>query len=85
MADTAVLNGLGVKTAVNTYTPPPPHGKVQTIFCERRTTIDFIWPQGHSVNAGILKNKRLDIYFKLHYPSVDNITAALNAWNSAEY
>ena len=36
------------------------------------------WPQGHSINTGVYKNSYLDTYFKLHYPSIDNITAALN-------
>ena len=44
---------------------------------KRRTIMDRSWPQEASVNAGVKKNIYLDTYFKLYYPSVDNITTAL--------
>ena len=45
---------------------------------KRRTIIDLSWPKGHAVNTGVHKSKYLGTYFKLQYPSVDNITEALN-------
>ena len=44
---------------------------------KRRTIMDLSWPKEASVNAGVKKNIYLDTYFKLYYPSIDNITAAL--------
>ena len=43
---------------------------------KRRTIVDLSWPEQFSVNAGVNKHKYLDTYFKLQYPSVDNITDA---------
>ena len=43
-----------------------------------RTIIDLSWPKGHAVNTGVHKNKYLGTYFKLQYPTIDNITMALN-------
>ena len=45
---------------------------------KRRTIIDLSWPKGHAVNTGVHKNKYLGTYFKPQYPSIDNITMALN-------
>ena len=45
---------------------------------KRRTIIDLSWPKGHAVNTGVYKNKYLGTYFKLQYPSIENITMALN-------
>ena len=45
---------------------------------KRRTIVDLSWPKGHAVNTGVHKNIYLGIYFKLQYPSIDNITMALN-------
>ena len=45
---------------------------------KRRTIMDLSWPQEASVNAGVKKNIYLDTYFKLYYPSVDDITTALS-------
>ena len=44
---------------------------------KRRTIMDLSWPREASVNAGVKKNIYLDTYFKLYYPSIDNITTAL--------
>ena len=44
---------------------------------KHRTIMDLSWPEEASVNASVKKNIYLDTYFKLYYPSIDNITAAL--------
>ena len=44
---------------------------------KKRTIMDLSWPKGHSVNNGVSKEKYLGTQYTLHYPSVDNITAAL--------
>ena len=45
---------------------------------KRRTIVDLRWPQGLSVNAGVYKNKYLDTYFELKYPSIDHIAKAIS-------
>ena len=45
---------------------------------KHRTIIDLSWPKSHAVNTGVHKNIYLGTYFKLQYPSIDNITMALN-------
>ena len=52
--------------------------RAKQISDKRRTIIDLSWPRGHAVNTGVHKNKYLGTYFKLQYPSIDNITMALN-------
>ena len=44
---------------------------------KKRTIMDLSWPKGHLVNHGVSKEKHLGTEYTLHYPSVDNITAAL--------
>ena len=39
----------------------------------RRTIVDLSWPHGSSVNHGVQKNKYLQAYYQLSYPSVDHI------------
>ena len=43
----------------------------------KRTIMDLSWPKGASVNDGVSKELYLGTSYTLHYPSVDNITAAL--------
>ena len=43
-----------------------------------RTIMDLSWPLNYSVNYGVKKNIYLNTYFQLQYPSIDNITHALN-------
>ena len=40
----------------------------------RRVIVDFSWPIGESVNAGIDKNTYLGSQFDLNFPSIDHIT-----------
>ena len=42
-----------------------------------RTIVDLSWPLGFSVNHGVSKNKYLDSYYYLSYPSVDHIVNKL--------
>ena len=42
-----------------------------------KTIVDLSWPRDLSVNTEVNKYKYLDTYFKLQYPSVDEITDAL--------
>ena len=42
-----------------------------------RTILDLSWPKGASVNAGVTSDRYLGTYFKLTYPSIDNITQKL--------
>ena len=39
----------------------------------RRVIVDLSWPVGQSVNNGVPKDRHLNTYFDLNYPSVDNI------------
>ena len=39
----------------------------------RRTIVDLSWPHGSSVNHGVEKNRYLQAYYYLSYPSVDHI------------
>ena len=39
----------------------------------RRTIVDLSWPHGSSVNHGVEKNRYLQAYYHLSYPSVDHI------------
>ena len=39
----------------------------------RRTIVDLSWPHGSSVNDGVAKNKYLQAYYYLSYPSVNHI------------
>ena len=39
----------------------------------QRTIVDLSWPHGSSVNHGVAKNKYLQAYYHLSYPSVDHI------------
>ena len=43
----------------------------------RRVIVDLSYPDGHSVNDGVAKDKYLNTYFDLNYPSVDNIVEKL--------
>ena len=43
----------------------------------RRVIVDLSWPVGHSVNDGVAKDRYLNTYFDLNYPSVDNIVEKL--------
>ena len=43
----------------------------------RRTIVDLSWPCGYSINDGVYKNKYLDSYYYLSYPSIDNIVNKL--------
>ena len=45
---------------------------------KKRTIMDLSWPKGQSVNDGVSKERYLGTAYTLHYPSVDNITAALH-------
>ena len=42
-----------------------------------RTIVDLSWPHGCSVNDGVCKNRYLDLYYYLSYPSIDNIVDRL--------
>ena len=44
---------------------------------KKRTIMDLSWLKGYSVNDGVSKEKYLETAYSLHYPSIDNITAAL--------
>ena len=44
---------------------------------KRRTILDLSWPKGASVNGGVTPDVYLNTYFKLTYPSIDNITQKL--------
>ena len=44
--------------------------------------MDLSWPMDMSVNVGVEKIFILILIFQLHYPSVDNITSALNKLGS---
>ena len=44
---------------------------------KRWTIVDLGWPRQQSGYTGISKHKYLDTYFKLQYPSIDNITDTL--------
>ena len=39
----------------------------------RRVIVDLSRPVGQSVNGGVAKDKYLNTYFNLNYPSVDNV------------
>ena len=43
----------------------------------RRTIVDLSWPHGCSINDGVHKNRYLDSYYYLSYPSIDNIVDRL--------
>ena len=43
----------------------------------RRVIVDLSWPVGQSVNDGVPKDRYLNTYFDLNYPSVDNIVDKL--------
>ena len=43
----------------------------------RRVILDLSFPVGQSVNDGVAKDKYLDTYFELNYPSVDTIINSL--------
>ena len=43
----------------------------------RRTIVDLSWPHGCSVNDGVYKNRYLDSYYYLSYPSIDTIVDRL--------
>ena len=45
----------------------------------RRTIVDLSWPYGSSVNHGVAKNKYLQAYYHLSYPSVDHIVDHLKS------
>ena len=45
---------------------------------KRRTIMDLSGPLNCSVNHGVKKHIYLNTYFQLQYPSIDNITHALN-------
>ena len=45
----------------------------------RRTIVDLSWPHGFSVNHGVEKNKYLQAYYHLSYPSVDHIVDHLKS------
>ena len=45
---------------------------------QKRTIMDLSWPKGLSLNNGVTKDMYLDTPYTLHYPSIDNITAALS-------
>ena len=42
-----------------------------------RTVMDLRWPHGLSINAVVTKDMYLDTYFKLHYPSIDDIVDSI--------
>ena len=44
---------------------------------QKRTIMDLSWPKGASLNNGVNKDIYLGTQYTLHYPSIDNITAAL--------
>ena len=44
-----------------------------------RVTFDLSFPAGKSVNDGVSKDKYLNTYFKLNYPSVDTVVNSLKA------
>ena len=39
----------------------------------RRAIVDLSWPHGRSINDGVCKNRYLESYYYLSYPSIDNI------------
>ena len=41
--------------------------------------MDLSWPLNCSVNHGVKKHIYLNTYFQLQFPSIDNITNALNS------
>ena len=43
----------------------------------KRTIMDLSWPEGHSVNFGVSKDRYLGTEFILKYPSIDTITSSL--------
>ena len=43
----------------------------------RRTIVDLSWPHGCSINDGVYRNRYLDSYYYLSYPSIDNIVDRL--------
>ena len=43
----------------------------------RRTIVDLSWPHGCSINDGVHKNRYLDSYYYLSYPTIDNIVDRL--------
>ena len=43
----------------------------------RRVIVDLSWPGGQSLNDGVKKDRYLNTYFDLKYPSVDNIVDKL--------
>ena len=45
---------------------------------QKRMIMDLSWPKGLSLNNGVTKDMYLDTPYTLHYPSIDNITAALS-------
>ena len=45
----------------------------------RRVILDLTFPIGQSVNDGVSKDKYLDTYFELNYPSVDTIVNSLKS------
>ena len=44
---------------------------------KKRTIMDLSCLPNYSVNSDVIKNIYLDTVYSLHYPSIDNITAAL--------
>ena len=48
----------------------------------RRVILDLSFPVGQSVNDGVSKDKYLNTYFKLNYPSVDCIVDSLKSFMS---
>ena len=49
----------------------------------RRVIVDLSYPVGQSVNDGVAKDRYLNTYFDLNYPSVDNIVDKLKTLDSA--
>ena len=45
----------------------------------RRVILDLSFPVGQSVNDGVSKDKYLNTYFELNYPSVDSIVHSLKS------
>ena len=48
----------------------------------RRVILDLSFPVGQSVNDGVSKDKYLNIYFELNYPSLDSIVNSLKSMGS---
>ena len=48
----------------------------------RRTIVDLSWPHGYSVNDGVTKNRYLQSYYYLSYPSIDNVVDRLKKLGS---